>query len=707
MRASLVLLSAVTALAHNAQQIKNANPLDDSENSIASLKKQIAEDPFVMPQMDFPVLATLKTEPAVATADDDVFGVRDTQVEYAVEADGSISSPNPLVALSGMEEIHTMPKAHPAALTEATLQSHVETVTVSDVTSSSWLGQFGYARGWVELLASEGGAFTKMHDIPVESRALFTLTIVTAVLSFFALWGLCWWVSKRTGSALARGSRTVGELCGLTAFRFYSGLLMCTWLPFLLAEEGGMLWPDHQSLFMGVGKLILAAAMIACPVFGLLNDRTLHAWGRRRAWFMGGVGLILFGVCVCAFASASRHANLYLFGTVLWCVGESIAESTTEALVPDLCIEEDYNKAASVRGVMFMAGGLVGYGLIILSSMLEWNPAVFYVYYLVFILAGAPWSIYYACPSDAEKRALERRNDPSMANEPLVGSQEQVPGDAAAADAIDDDEGGKSIWKQCYVDCYYASNEFRYVSLATVFFSMSTAGMMFVILILRDLVGIADDATAQLHMACASIVMTVSAAIASVVMGLVDAGAQNRTLFFGIFLVMYLITEISVPFCYFVSDTPHDKLVYLYGISAIKGFAFGGIYNIMQPITWEAIPDSWKSGTGSVSRATAWMSVCRSFGVGAGNFACGMILECARDFYTPAGQEMSKSVYPIQGYFALFSFTSCMLIVTSVVLGWSTASKNRRSFLEPGNCSAGGLGRDIMAAPPAGESAQI
>ena len=46
---------------------------------------------------------------------------------------------------------------------------------------------------------------------------------------------------------------------------------------------------------MGLGKLILAAAMCMCPIFGLMNDQTLHKWGRRRLWFSGGVRSQEFG----------------------------------------------------------------------------------------------------------------------------------------------------------------------------------------------------------------------------------------------------------------------------------------------------------------------------------------------------------------------------------------------------------------------------
>merc|ERR1719271_2000642 len=301
---------------------------------------------------------------------------------------------------------------------------------------------------------------------------------------------------------------------------------------------------------MGVGKFILASAMVLCPVFGLMNDQTLHPWGRRRLWFMIGVLLITAGIALCAFSSLRRWPLLYLAGTLLWSLGESAAESTTEALVPDLCVPEDYTRAASMRGVMFMAGGLVGYGMIILTAaVFQWNQSVFYIYYIVCVLIGAPWSIHYASPTDAEKRALERLNDPSRAAErpSLLREGEQVPGDADASIPIDQEDNGKSYWQRCYADCYDASPVFRMVSLGTVVLSMGSAGMMFVLLVLRDLVGVDDPVTQQVHLGLISMALMLTGSITSVIIGFVGMDSVQRWWWMGIFITLNCICEVLVP----------------------------------------------------------------------------------------------------------------------------------------------------------------
>merc|ERR1719253_328016 len=375
-----------------------------------------------------------------------------------------------------------------------------------------------FVHRWVDLMVYDGATAVVLAQL--DDLTTFYTTLGVTGISCLVLFAMMWWIHTRHGTALKKGERTVGELCGLTAFRSYTGMLMCTWLPFVLAEEGDNLWPAHQSIFMGIAKLILAIAMILCPIFGLMNDETLHRWGRRRSWFLGGVLLITGGIALCAFASMQKWPILYLVGTAVWCIGEAAAESTTEALIPDLCIPEDYTRAAAIRSIMFMVGGFVGYGLILVTAaVFKWNQSVFYIYYIVFILVAAPWSLHYASPTDAEKRALERLNDPSSATRESLLGQEQVPGDARTSADIVTDDTGKSYFQRCYVDCYNAGPAFKMCSIATVFMSAGTSGMMFVILVLRDLVQVESPAEQQVHMALVSMCLMVVACITSVGVG--------------------------------------------------------------------------------------------------------------------------------------------------------------------------------------------
>merc|ERR1719262_1490345 len=126
-----------------------------------------------------------------------------------------------------------------------------------------------------------------------------------------------------------------------------------------------------------------------------------------------------------------------------------------------------------------------------------------------------------------------------------------------------------------------------------------------------------------------------------------------------LFVGMNSCTEVMIPACA-MGNSVEQRLYILYCVSAIKGFGFGGMYNLMQPLTWDAIPEHWKSGVGAVSRATAWISVTRSVGVGVGNFAGGFILDVAR---ANAGDLGAEKRYPFFGFAILFVFCALTGIV--------------------------------------------
>jgi len=141
--------------------------------------------------------------------------------------------------------------------------------------------------------------------------------------------------------------------------------------------------------------------------------------------------------------------------------------------------------------------------------------------------------------------------------------------------------------------------------------------------------------------------------------------------------------------CVIFFPTQHGRLVFLYNVAMVKGVAFGGIYNIMQPVTWDAIPEMWRSGTGSISRAMSWIAVCRSVGVGVGNFIAGFILDFAKTHSAVPTQEEN---YPLCGYIALFLFTGSCSIVTIWLLCKFLAIQEKprmdRSALPPGTATS-------------------
>jgi MFS family permease len=549
-------------------------------------------------------------------------------------------------------------REHSAALHDA---------TTTDAPIAVAVGPGGEVEGDVEVTEA-GGPLEDLWYQRLSPRAppsllqklsdanLLQLTACASGAAVLLVALMIWWVHARRGDSLPQGDRSFSELTGLGAFKAYSGFLMCTWLPFVLAVEGERLLPSHQSLFMGIGKLILAVAMSICPIFGLMNDETMHVWGRRRVWFLAGVVLITTGIAVCAFSSIQKWPAVYLVGTAFWCFGESAAESTTEALIPDYCNVQEYMRAASIRGVLFALGGFAGYGFIILSAIVvQWPVESFYLYYLLFVLVTAPCALAYAPPTDAERKALAKRDQPADQPADAEGTEEQ-PAPAASGGYI----------KRCIIDCWNCGQSFRVMAVAMWLLSCSNAGVMFVLLVVRDMAGVDDSGVQQVHMALISMCLMGTAAMTSVTLGCCNLGQRSGFNLMIFFIIVNALTEMTIPLCVYGQDV-RQRLYALYICSSVKGVAFGGMYNLMQPFSWEAIPIEWRTGLGAVARATTFISGVRSFGVGFGNFACGIILDVARAY----GSNPTQENYPFYGYMLMFFYCALMGLAACAVV-WSS-----------------------------------
>merc|ERR1719158_278863 len=114
---------------------------------------------------------------------------------------------------------------------------------------------------------------------------------------------------------------------------------------------------------MGAGKLIYGTSILLNPLFGLVSDQTILAsrWSGRRLWLIIGVAISSMGVATVKAASSFQDPTSYLVATGLWMLGEAIADTTTETLVPEMVPPEQYDVASGIRSLMFLCGGLCGY----------------------------------------------------------------------------------------------------------------------------------------------------------------------------------------------------------------------------------------------------------------------------------------------------------------------------------------------------------
>jgi len=446
-------------------------------------------------------------------------------------------------------------------------------------------------------------------------------------------------------------------LVGLTAYRFYTGFLTATWLPYLLAMEGEYLWSENQSMFMGCAKLIYGLTILSNPILGLVGDRAIilsHGIG-RRLFVRVGVGLAALGIVICLTASTIFYFYTFMFGVLVWRMGEAINDVTTEILVPELVPGEQFQFASAVKAAMFLFGGLFGYILLILAAGLHYSW-LYYAYLVGMIVTCIP--VLILLDNDAPRL-------------PRPGSRRR--GDDFSTEMV-----------EAYLAPARVEGGFPRACLAVFIFSLGTAPMFFLLLLVRDIVGIRDEVSLQVHFSGSSIVFFIAAAVAAVLSG---AGPQRpgtsapaRQAGEDSHLVR-LIVQMTYSVSWFalmcfsfpwliMLPSVHMRLVLFYISAGLTGYAFGLAFSQFQGITWQLLPPGI-----DLANAMGFNVMCRLLGIGVGNFIAGVILDF---FFIDIDESMSVGGggYSFIGYF-LMCTASGLATLVAAVLSYSLAVEFR------------------------------
>jgi MFS family permease len=430
-------------------------------------------------------------------------------------------------------------------------------------------------------------------------------------------------------------------IVGLTFYRFYTGFLSATWLPYLLAMEGAELWRGNQALFMGVVKLLYGASIILNPFFGLLGDRAAaasHALG-RRLFVRLGIILAGLGIFVCHFAAPRGCFITFLVGIVLWRLGEGLNDVTTEAICPELLPPEHFAVSSAVRAAMFLVGGLAGYVMVALCSHLHYSW-LYHGYLILMLFCGLPALLLI---SDAPGRKPPK-------HKPLANSIIEA-----------------------YVKPSQYVGGFPRACLCIFLFSFGSAPMFFLLLMLRDLVGISDPVTLQTNFSFISMDFFLSAALAAALnvltapKGSADTkrqGTQNesdnssssrelRSRSFDMTaasVFAFAVVVVLIP-CIHLFPTFLGRRRFFYILAAFMGATFGSVYARFQDCNWQLLPQGVETAT-----AMGYSTMCKLLGAGLGNFGAGLILDCF--------QASSSSGISLNGYIALCACSAFFVVLS-------------------------------------------
>jgi hypothetical protein len=385
-------------------------------------------------------------------------------------------------------------------------------------------------------------------------------------------------------------------------------------------------WPDNQALLLGIATLIYGVLLLMNPMFGLASDvlAGVSEGAGRRICILCGIVLSAFGITMCMFAGPRHRFLLYMGGIMLWRVGESLIDVTTEAILPDLVPVRQFGFASAIRSVSFTCGGLIGF--ILLYCMADVHYTWYYYAYLgaMFVMAVPPLCLL-----------------------------------------VKDSPAPQSTWRtgttftenisNAYIVPMNFSSGFPEVSFAIFTISVGISPMFFLMPFIRDLVGVHNQVELLKDFACGSILFFLAAVGGSIIdvqwggrtgpsqrgEFLVQATDNQRRLqrqralewedenkhrldvlvyLSGIFAVLVLL----LAFVHYL-PTIRFRLALLYPIVLGLGITFGLGYSRFQDATWRMLPSRC-----DMANAMGFNVMARSLGLVIGTLLSGCLLQLFR-----------------------------------------------------------------------------
>ncbi|KAA9105883.1 MFS transporter [Microbacterium rhizomatis] len=176
----------------------------------------------------------------------------------------------------------------------------------------------------------------------------------------------------------------------LALFIAQSTLFMALVVPsaFSLAIKIGALDPSGRDtmlpLAIGVGATLV---IFTNPVFGVLSDRTLSRWGRRRPWMIFSMVVGLLGSLVVAFAGSSV---VVIVGWAIAMVGYAAGSQAIFIYLGDRLPESQRGKVMGISGAITQIGPIAG---ILIAGSLSTELALVFIVPAVIAFLGSIWFV--------------------------------------------------------------------------------------------------------------------------------------------------------------------------------------------------------------------------------------------------------------------------------------------------------------------------
>ncbi|CAD7946438.1 unnamed protein product [Amoebophrya sp. A120] len=147
----------------------------------------------------------------------------------------------------------------------------------------------------------------------------------------------------------------------LTGVYVFYGVVMGTYVPFLVPLEAMRMASTWQSEYVILEKTLYGLTHAIAPVVGALSDETFHSWGKRRPWLAGGSLLVVCALTIMYLASSQLFLGFYLFGLAGVMVGKNLVVSCTVSFLADVVPSKLTAVASGFAILQCAVGCLIGF----------------------------------------------------------------------------------------------------------------------------------------------------------------------------------------------------------------------------------------------------------------------------------------------------------------------------------------------------------
>jgi len=218
------------------------------------------------------------------------------------------------------------------------------------------------------------------------------------------------------------------------------------------------------------------------------------------------------------------------------------------------------------------------------------------------------------------------------------------------------------------------SGGFPIACLCTFLFSLGSAPMFFIMLMLKDLVGMNDQVQLQRHFSYVSIDFFLCAALATVAGAALApekreedsefretaAGLRPHSFFMTTMsVILFAIIILFIPIvAVFKDQTARASCFYV--LAGLMGGTFGSVYSRFQDCTWQLLPQN-----AEVANAMGFATMCKLVGAGLGNFVIGLILS----FFAKPEEKGMEGTSELESYrtmgYVVMSLVSAACVLSS------------------------------------------